>query len=416
MRTISLALTGMAHGGAALGRDEEDRVIFVPLAIEGEEVRVELVSEKPRYAHARLLEVLASAPSRVEPRCPHFGPCGGCHYQHIDYQAQLGFKMDVVQDQLQRLAQLANVDVRPALANPEPWAYATSVSFSPAPGGRLGFWSPELGRVMAIDTCHIIRPDLLELYQDLDVILPGLRQITLRSGDDGAQLAAIETDGAEPPALEADFPVSAALVLADGTAANLIGDNYIVQRLLDRDFRVTAGVYFYPSPPAAELLVEAVLEFAGLRGGETVLELYSGAGALTAFVAPRAAALVAVEANADAVADAVVNLEDLDNISLYQGTVESVVPMLDLAPDLLLLDPPAAGLSTRAIDSIINKAAPAIIYVGSDVATLARDARRLAAAGYTLATVQPIDMYPQTYQTLSVAHFRRVETQAEQEK
>ena len=244
MAFVILTLTAMANGGAAFGRDDDGRVVFLPLAIPGERVKVEIVEDKRRYARGRLVEIMAPSPDRVDPRCPHFGPCGGCHFQHITYPAQLRFKEEVIRDQLSRIAGLPEVNIRPVLANPEPWAYGIEADFYPAPEGKLGFWSPERGRMMPIESCPVMHPRLLELYQDTDLLLPNLRKLSLRMGSDGALLAALEVEGVEPPSLEADFPVSVAIKLPDETAANLIGENYLVQSLKGRDFRVSAGCFF----------------------------------------------------------------------------------------------------------------------------------------------------------------------------
>ena len=234
MKTITLTLTDMANGGAALGRDENERVVFVPLTIPGEKVKATIVEDKKRFARGQLVEILDPAPARVEARCPHFGPCGGCHFQHIDYLEQLRFKEAIVRDQLERIGGFVDPPVQPIWANPDAWAYANSATFSPAAEGHLGFWSPELGQVLPIDTCFLLRTELLDLYQDLDLDLPGLRQVTLRVGQDGELLAILATEDMEPPSLETDFPVSAALLLPDGTAANLVADmwaNYIERQI-----------------------------------------------------------------------------------------------------------------------------------------------------------------------------------------
>ena len=178
METLTLQLTDMAHGGDALGRDENGRVIFLPYTIPGERVRVEVVEDKQRFAHARLLEIVEASPQRVEPRCPHFGVCGGCQWQHIDYKAQLHYKQEIVRDQLQRIGHMEDVAVHPTPPNPEPWRYSTDVSFSATPEGEPGFWSPYLGQVMPIEVCYIIKPPLLDLFQDVDLNLPGLRRMT----------------------------------------------------------------------------------------------------------------------------------------------------------------------------------------------------------------------------------------------
>ncbi len=355
MEEITLQLTAMAHGGAALGRDADNRVVFVPYAIPGERVRVRPAEGKERYTHAQLLEVLDASPQRVPPRCPHFGVCGGCHYQHIAYPAQLDFKTQVVRDQLERVGKFASPPVERALPSPAAWEYRNSVAFSPTEDGRLGFWSHSEERVVPIRECHIIRPELQALFQDLDLALPDLRRLTLRVGADGDLLVVFETEDAEPPALEADFAVSAAMLLPTGEAANLIGDNVIYERCAGREWQVSAGSFFQVNPPAAEHLVRLVDDLVALRDGEAVLDLYSGVGLFTAGLARVAGRVAGVEANPDAVADAAVNLDDTDNVELYEGAVEEVLPALVDQPfDVVVLDPPRAGVEPAVIDALLE--------------------------------------------------------------
>ncbi len=251
--------------------------------------------------------------------------------------------------------------------------------------------------MIPIESCAIARPELVELLQDVDLDLPGLRRLALRVGDDEALLAALEVEGVEPPALEADFPISVAIVLPDRTAASLVGDNFTVQAVKGRDFRVSPGVYFAPSPAGMALMVETVLRYAALAGRETAVDLYSGAGTLTAFLAEQAAQVVAIEQNRDAVADTAVNLTSCDNVSLYEGAVEEILPALDINCDVLVANPPKTGLSREATKQILALRPSRIIYVSSDVATMARDGRKLNRTGYKLVEIQPIDMRPQTW-------------------
>lgn len=406
METVILTLTAMAHGGAAVGRDAHGKAIFVPGAIPGEQAQVEIVEDKGRYARARLLKVLQPAAERVAPRCPHFGTCCDAHFQHIAYPRQLQYKQEVVRDQLRRVGGLSQVVVRPVLPNPVPWQGQVEIELSPASDRGLGLWAAELGRVVHLEACYTIRPRLLELLQDVDLDLPGLRHATLRVGDDDALLVALETEDAEPPQLEADFPVSVALVLPDGAAATLIGDNFLVQTVKGRAFRVSAGAFFHPSPPAAGLVVDSVLSYCALSGRETVLELYSGVGLLTAFLAPQAATVVAIEANPDAVTDATANLAETDNVSLYEGWVEDVLPALAVEPEVVVVDPPAGGLPAAVIEELARRRPQRLVYVSSDLGGLARDSRRLAVAGFLLVEAQPVDMFPQSFHAQTVSLWR----------
>jgi len=272
--------------------------------------------------------------------------------------------------------------------------------------GGLGFWSPAEKRVIPIETCPISHPALVELLQDIDLDLPGLRKLTLRVGDDEALLAAVEVDGVEPPALEADFPLSVVIVLPDDTAVNLFGDNFTIHSIKGRDFRVSAGCYLPPGAAGMELVVETVQRYARLSGQERVLELYSGVGILTAFLAAEAAEVVAVEVNPDAVADTAVNVE-ADNVSLYEGAVEDVLPELDIKPDVLVLHPPKEGLSREAAKLVAGYQPSRIVYASLDIATFARDGRAFERNGYRLVEIQPIDMRPQTFHVDMVGVWER---------
>ena len=407
MEKITLDITEMAHGGSAIGRASRGRTIFIPLTIPGEKVRAQIVSQKNKYAQAELVQVLQASPERVTPRCQHFALCGGCHFQHMSYKAQLTAKEGVVRDQLARLGGFKSANVLPVLPNPEPWAYRAEMVLSPAGNGCLGYWSPVKREIIPIEECPIAQPVLLALLQDVELDLPGLRKLSLRVGDDEALLAAIEVDGVEPPELEADFPVSVVIVLPDKTAASLVGDLFTVQHINGRDFRVSPGVEMTPSIAGMNLVVETVLRYAALTGEETVIELYSGMGTLTAFLAAQAQALLAVERNGDAVADLAANLDDLDNVDVFEGEVEAVLPLLPEAPALMVVHPPSSGLSRKALSAVTKATPTKLVYVSSDVATLARDGRSLHKAGYELVEVQPIDMQPQTFHIETVSLWQR---------
>ena len=313
------------------------------------------------------------------------------------YEAQTAVIPQIVSDQLKRIGGIEDVVIRDPIPHDPTWAYRAEVALSPVAGGGLGYWSPTQKKVIPIETCLIIREELFNLWQDVDLELPGLRKLTLRMGDDEALLAAMEIDDMEPPELEADFPVSVALILPDRSAASLVGDTYSVQTIKGRDFRVSPGCYFAPNSGMRTAVIDTLLAFANLQGTETVLEGYSGVGILTAFLAEQAKEIVAIEINEDAINDAITNLDHTENVSLYQGWLEDVLPTLDIQPDLIVLDPPEKGLSPTAVDHIIARAAPKLLYLSADIATLARDGKRLTKAGYQLTEIQPIDISPQTY-------------------
>jgi 23S rRNA (uracil1939-C5)-methyltransferase len=415
--TFELELTTITHGGSALGR-HEGRAIFVPYVLPGETARVEIAEDKGRYAFARPVEVLATSPDRVEPPCPYFGlaadggaGCGGCQWQHADYQAQLRFKAEIVADQLARIGKIADPTVHPAIPDPTGWAYRNHAQFRPAPGRKLGFQAAASNRTVAIDECLILHPLLSDLYATLDLELENLLRLSLRAGTEtGDRMLVFEMNDDLPPALESDLPVSCVLLLSDGVHANLIGSNHIAEIVAGHSYRISAPSFFQVNTPQAGQLVRLVTEYLDLQGNETVLDAYCGVGLFTAHLAERAGLVIGIESSPAAVDDLLENTAAFDNVDVIEGPVEAVLPDLDTAIDAAVVDPPRAGLDRFALDALVepnatHRAPARLVYVSCDPATLARDAKRLAAGGYRLVEVQPVDVFPQTYHVESVALF-----------
>jgi 23S rRNA (uracil1939-C5)-methyltransferase len=423
---IELQITALSHSGEGIGR-HEGRAIFVPFALPGETVRVEIIEEKKRFARARLLEIPAPAPDRIVPRCRHHftlqplpgfnsntlaTACGGCQLQHLGYPAQLAFKERTVRDQFQRLGGFADVPLRPALPSPREFNYRNHVQFALTPEGQLGFKAAGSHHVVAIRECHQVEPALADLFpriavepdRSLTATVPELERVTLRAGTDGETLVLFETE-AEAPEVALDLPVSAALLRPDGTTMTLAGGDHVIMEVHGRPFRATGGSFFQVNTTVAELLVDLVLDGLALTGAERVLDLYSGVGLFSAFLAPRARQVIGIEAYEPAVADAAVNLDEFDNVEIYAAPVEDVLPQLAGPFDSAVLDPPRAGCEPAALAALLSARLARIVYVSCDAATLARDARRLVDGGMALDWVQPVDMFPQTYHVECVAHF-----------
>ncbi len=390
--TLDLDLTAMTHGGNAIGRSE-GRPIFVPYGLPGERVRVRITQDKRSYAFAEVEAVLAPSPERVTPRCPHFGTCGGCHWQHIAYAAQLRFKRDVVAEQFARIGGLRDALVHPTIPSPDPWAYRSHATFYVDADGRLGFVSRDNRTVTPIDECHIIRPELLDWFESLkdEQFTPGER-VRLQIGTTGERLMARSGGASAEPDDEA--PLQSAERV-----------HYVIK---GRTFQVTGGSFFQVNQP--KTLVDLVLDRLALAGTERLLDLYSGVGLFTAFLAERARFVTAVEIYAPAVRDAEANLAGFTNVDLRVGAIEAALARRkgdSSRLDAAVVDPPRAGIKPKALEALLARAPGKIVYVSCDPATLARDAKALVAAGYRLIDVQPVDLFPQTYHVESVAVFAR---------
>ncbi|MFC2015315.1 23S rRNA (uracil(1939)-C(5))-methyltransferase RlmD [Chloroflexota bacterium] len=415
--TIDLELTAMAHGGSALGRARipgagsgRAHVMFVPYTIPGETVRVDVTQVQARWANAQLLKVLEPSPHRVVPPCPHFGPgkCGGCHFQHISYEAQAEFKREVVLDQLRRIGGLEDANVQGIIGAAEPWGYRNHAQLSVTPGGELGFLTGDTHNVVPVKECLILDPLLDDLWAALDMEWPQLHRLHLRCGSaTGDLLAVFELDHYEDFDIQVDFPVSCVLLLADGEVVVLMGNPFYREHVAGRDFRVSAGSFFQVNSGGAEALVSLVDDYLALSGDERLVDLYCGVGLFSLSLAGSVVHMIAVESDSSAVADFRHNARDLENVTLIEGTAGRILPRIEGPVDGLILDPPRSGAGDQVVDEIVRLAPSRVVYVSCDPATLARDARRLTGTGYRLDQVQPVDLFPQTYHVESVALFIR---------
>lgn len=403
MEIIEVELTAMANGGKALGRSK-GRVVFIPYTIPGETVRARVVNARGRVLFAEGETLLAASDDRVFPECPHFGPgrCGRCQWQHIRYDAQLLLKQDVLADQMARVGDFdeptLEAVMQPVIASQTVWGYAFSLAFIPTPDG-LALVGADESPPSVISECHILHPDLAVLLGQFefepDAKLQRVRLMRSNSGE--IMLVLTVNDIEDAPNLELDFPASINLILPDNLPVNLVGDLALTYTLLDRPFRVTAGTFLRANVAMLDRLTGLVLQGLALTGGEVILDLYGGFGLFSAAVAPDAAHVTLVDSYPPAAEDARVNLADFQHVSVIEDTVESVLERWAGALDRVILDPPTDGLSLIVVDAMEMLKPARIVYVSSDPATLARDAKRLARYGYRLASLQAIDLSPQTY-------------------
>ncbi len=406
LKTLELTLTGHAYGGDAFGRDPDGRMVFVPFALPEERVRLELVEIHQRWVRARLIEILQPSPDRVEPRCPHFADCGGCHYQHLAYPAQLQAKAEIVRAQLERLGGLTDLPLEPTFPSPSPWNTRNHLQFSLTEEGRLGFLAAGSHRVVPIQVCHLPEPPLADLWPRLSLeAIPGLDRVSLRCGAEGEAMVILE--GLGRPEVELMLEVPASVVWSSGeSSAVLAGSGDLMIEVLGRRFRVSAESFFQVHTALAGELVRRVLEALAIQPGQVVFDLYAGVGLFSAFLAQAGARLVAVEVSPSASADFEVNLDEFEGVELYEAPVEQALPAIGLRPQAVVLDPPRAGLPPEVIGQLAALAPARLAYVSCDPATLARDARRLMQVGYRLERLTPLDLFPQTYhiETLSTWH------------
>lgn len=408
----TLSLTTLVYGGEALGRLPDGRAVFVPFGLPGERVRLRLVEEKPRYARGEIVELIEPSPDRIPPRCAHFGVCGGCHYQHLPYAAQLEAKRAILIDQLERIGGFVDPPVAPVVPSPQPYYYRNHVQFALTQHGALGYHRQRSDEVFAVRECHLPEAPLNAVWPQLTFEAgSGVQRVGLRLGLDEEVMLALESETPESPDLSVEELDLSVTHLSPAGTLVLAGSDHLFIEVLGRPFRVSAGSFFQVNTPLAEALVRHVLAwfetFAQQQPGMTVLDVYCGVGLFSAFLAPQAARLLAVEASPDAAGDFAANLDEFEHVELYEAPAELALPHLNLQPDFALVDPPRAGLEPAARAGLLKLAPPRLAYVSCDPATLARDGRRLGEAGYRLVQVTPFDLFPQTYHIESVSFWEK---------
>ena len=401
--TYDVNLTVLAYGGEALGRLPDGRAVFVPFALPGEIARVRLTEDRKGFARAELVEILASSPDRITPRCRHFGVCGGCHYQHLPYEAQLKAKTAIVQDQLARIGKLENVIIQPIVPSPEPFNYRNHIQFHLTKDGKLGYYGMRSPEVMAVKECHLPEEAINTIWPQLEFDpLEDLDRIGLRAGIDDVQLI-LESSDIQAPEMSVEELTMSAVHLSPAGPLVMAGSDHVMIQVLDRHFRVSAGSFFQVNTAMAEAMIQHLLDNLVLIPDMTVVDVYCGVGLFSAFLAPRVRQLIGIESSPSATDDFVENLDEFENVSLYEAVAEEVLPTLDLKPDLILVDPPRSGLETQTLDGLLALQPSQLVYISCDPATLGRDARRLVAGGYRLRQITPFDLFPQTYHIESIS-------------
>lgn len=394
---FDITMEKMVAGGDCLGRLPDGRAIFVPFVLPGELVRVELTEEKQRYARAKPVEVLTESPDRIAPRCLHFGECGGCQYQHLDYAKQLSLKEALLRDQFQRIAQIQDPPIQPIVPAPDPWQYRNHVQFHLGKNGELGYIHADGEHLLIIEECHLPLPGINALWPQFDLgAESGVYRLGIRQDSFEDIMLILEGEDPTPPEFSEDIPVSAVYTPPDARLTVLAGDDHLVFTLLERPFQVSARSFFQVNTAMAEKMVTHLIDNLHLTTNTHAIELYAGVGAFSAFLAPRVKQLTAIESSGSACHDFAINLDEFDNVSLYEAQAEAVLSTLEIPADLLVMDPPRSGLAPAVHDALVKLQPKQIAYISCDPATLARDVKRIVTHGYQLQSITSFDLFPHT--------------------
>ncbi len=385
-RMLELRVGPVAHGGHCVARDGDGgRVVFVRHALPGELVRA-VVTDDPggAFCRADAVAVLEASPDRVEPACPWAGPggCGGCDFQHTDHATQRALKTTVLREQLERLGAGAAVVATADLA---------AVEVEELPGGPFG-WRTRVR--LAVD----------------DDGVPGLRA---HRSHDVCEIGdcPLVPAGALPPVLERRFrPDSELDVTVVGDGAARVGSGATVHAA-DRTWELSAGTFWQVHPALPDTLASVVRDWADAPTGGVAWDLYGGVGLLGSVLADQvgeSGTVLVVESAASAVADGASALADLPQVQFVRGRAEREISRLGPDPDVVVTDPPRAGLGKAAVRDLAARAPQRIVHIACDPAALARDLSLFAAAGYRTAALRAFDAFPMTHHMEAAALLERI--------
>ena len=385
---LEVTIEKLIYGGDGLAR-LDGQVVLAPFVLPGERVSVEAVEQKPGLVRSKLVEVRQASADRRIPPCPHYMVCGGCHYQHAAYEAQLALKRGILAETLRRVGKIeAPAEIRVIAA--EPWHYRNRVQLQ-IRGRHLGYREAHSNRLAPIGQCPIGSPRINQAIATLremlqDVRWPRfLRSLEIFTNETELQLNVLETDR---PVARRFFEWCAETM--PGLVAGPLD-----YHALGEIYRVSGGSFFQVNRHLIGGMVEAAL--AGARG-ELALDLYAGVGLFSLPLAKRFAKVTAVESGSSAIRDLTFNAERAGAaVEVCQSSVDRYLESLTVAPDFVLADPPRSGLGKAAVAQLARLRPSHLTIVACDPATLARDLAGLVNAGYRVDDVTMIDLFPQTF-------------------
>ncbi|HEY7341926.1 MAG TPA: class I SAM-dependent RNA methyltransferase [Ktedonobacterales bacterium] len=339
----------------------------------------------------RLTGVVASAPERATPGCPVFGECGGCQLQHMDYTAQLTWKRERVVAALQE-AGFSNPQVKPAIGCDSPWGYRNHMRFSVNWEGRPGLTARGSHRILPLTACPLAHPRINDALATLAVERLDRPQVVIRYGVATEQM------------LIQPHPAGDALNRL--RRANLdVRDETIEEEMGGARFRIRPSSFFQTNTAQANHMAALVLDHMPSGLDVTLVDAYCGVGVFARLLAERGGTVLAIEESASAIRDARWNLRETPNVEIIQAKVEDVLPGMTRRLDGLVIDPPRAGCQRAVLDALIARRVPRVVYVSCNPDTLARDLATLClkSDAYSLVSVQPLDMFPQTAHIENIA-------------
>ncbi|MER3432512.1 MAG: 23S rRNA (uracil(1939)-C(5))-methyltransferase RlmD [Leptolyngbya sp. ERB_1_1] len=444
---IEVTITDLSDRGDGVGR-AGSRVVFVPDTVTGDRALVRLMHVKPNFAHAKLYELIEASPHRIRPGCIVADKCGGCQWQHVDYEYQREAKRNQVVQALERIGGFERVAINEVLNVSEPLHYRNKatypLSMSQHRQVQAGYYQKATHQIVNLNQCPIqderLNPFLAEVKHDIQqqgwrvydekYHRGQVRHLSLRIGQrTGEVLLTLVTADPELPNLEAQaqgwlqrYPnlVGVSLNIQPDRTNTIFGAEtyciagqpFLSEQFAGLTFHIRPDTFFQVHTAQAEALLTTILEELNLQGDEIFVDAYCGIGTMTLPIAQRVKTAIGIEIQPEAIEQAQQNaiLNGIENVTFEIGAVEKILRLLPIQPDLVMLDPPRKGCDATVLETLRQQKPKQIVYVSCNAATLARDLKLLCANNaYQLTRVQPADFFPQTAHVECAAFLKRVE-------
>jgi 23S rRNA (uracil1939-C5)-methyltransferase len=428
---VDLRIEKLVYGGDGLAH-HDGRTVFVPLVLPGELVHVETSSQKKKFLRGRVDHILEASPERVAAPCPHFGRCGGCHYQHIPYEAQLRYKAEILRETLSRIGRVQWDGPIETHGSP-PFGYRNRTQWKVRAGAdgatgpsSIGYFEAGSTRLCAVEQCPILSPRLQEVLAALRTLIAPNKALAaideIEAFSDAADDKILfnlsgerlhESAAAIAAALSEALPFAESILVQDRRADKfeLFGPGYLTYSAAGAQYRVGHLSFFQVNRFLVEPLVEAVT---GGSRGDLALDLFAGVGLFTVPLSRQFARVIGVESNLAAAKDLEFNLQSSGGTSPAprHATVESFLSRWHDTPDLVVLDPPRAGVAPEALARLKKLGPRRVAYLSCDPATLARDLAALLAlskgvAAYQISSINLFDIFTQTYHMEALVHLQK---------
>ena len=394
-------VTKLDHQGRGIAKIN-DKIIFIPNALPRETIDVDIVLEKKKYYEGTIKEIINASDKRIKPVCPYFEECGGCQFLNMNYQDSLDYKQNKVEEIMNKYLGI-KIKINNIVACDNNLYYRNKTTFQVK--NDIGFFKEKTNTLIPVDKCYISDTKINDIYKDIkdNIDLTNVKQVIIRATKNTLESMIIFKTSNY---IDNKKIIDILKNKVDSIYINdelIYGKGKIIENLCNKNFYISPSSFFQVNTLQAEKLYNKAIAYADIKKEDTVLDLYCGTGTIGIVASNKAKKVIGIELNKEAIKDANENkkLNNINNIEFYAGDVGKILNKNNYKPDIIIVDPPRAGLDSLALAQILNIRPKKLVYVSCDLMTLARDLKLLS-NDYDILELTPVDMFPYTAHVESI--------------